>query len=288
MGTLAMGPGVSFFNFLINQKPLHKERIRMKPHHHFKPIAWGCLLATLAFGVSSAGAQDDSVTARKFVRNRPPLPERRIPKAPGAKYILTNVVLGSTYRDIDNVITYGPFKNNSNYALTIALHHTGEYDLRFSAGFVDGIQVDRQDEFSKFTVQPGSSYSWVVQNQHVISAWVVTDDPDVREVVVDLPKAEDLLNPTRKAGRYMGCLRTYVIDVEGARTYNGGGFYYEASGMSDRSNFSPGSDWEQLYGPTQNIPELGGFVIPGNSPKTPGTCKERDVTPPPAGQEQTG
>jgi hypothetical protein len=49
---------------------------------------WDCLLATLAFGVNSATAKNNSVTAREFARNRPPLPERRIPKAPGAKYLL--------------------------------------------------------------------------------------------------------------------------------------------------------------------------------------------------------
>jgi hypothetical protein len=233
-------------------------------------LTLSCLLALAGLAPHSASAQDDSVTARKYIRNLPPRPAPRERNAPSAKYLLTEVRLGSTYRNIDDPITYGPFKNNSPYVLTIGLLHTGDRPQRACAAWVDAVQVDRQNEYCKFTVNPNSSYSWNVQNQHIISAWVATEDTGIFASNVGLPEKNDLATPTRTTGRYVGCFNTDSTPL----------YYYEAGWMSDGSDFSVSSTWERIYGSARFISEFNAYLIAGNPPPNkPAPCKELPKEP---------
>jgi hypothetical protein len=222
------------------------------------------MMGLVLMSASAAHAQDDSVTARKYIGNKGVSFNK---PNPAAKVVLREVPLGSSSPDFD--VAFGPFKNDSSYTFTLILRHKSGRSARFANIVVDGVTAadSFNGEIAQAVISPKSTYSFGVRDAHLISVWVATDD-QVIEADIGLPRKEDLETPRRAIGGYSGCVKAYNTITspsgESENVPNGTAYYYEARGLSDRSNYGIGITYP---------PQLGGkAVVAGPVPTNPGTC----------------
>jgi len=173
-------------------------------------------------------------------------------ESPGLTYLMKGILLQSTTTPYSQAtVRFGPFLNESPYAITITFSHVGGGSRHHVNAYVDGTNVGHTDgDILTFQIPRGSSYGWELKNEHTITASVPAEirfPPDT-----GLPTAAAFQSP-RRMGKYLGCV------FDGASALN---YLYSISPMTD------GSDaWG---GPVPNL--YFGDVVVGPPPvPTPAT-----------------
>jgi hypothetical protein len=205
--------------------------------------------------------------------------------APGARYLLKHVLMGRTVSN-KGQNNFGPFTNNSDYALTLVLNHVGGKPNRRHYIWVDEHMVGKalsMDGAMSVIIQPRSTYKWEVVDTYEITAWVLTDEViDVQKVSAEaqLPSESAFQNPQPVSGAYLGCVTVY----EDRYSDN------EFEGMFLKKTYSmykylPMSDGGAPMGDVEFAAEFNQNVVLGAAPVKPGVCLIRreyvDTTPRP-------
>jgi hypothetical protein len=240
-----------------------------------------------------AQAQADSVSAGKFrggwidVQSRA---QKQV--SPQAQYLLRDAQLGRTYRDI-GLHKFGPFTNNSDYALSLVLSHDGGQSNRRHYIWVDGLMVGRAysiDATAPVIIQPHSTYEWEVVDSYRITAWVLTDEVINKRQVSEaagLPSEAAFQNPQPLYGAYLGCVTVYedrYLDSKFESTVLQGTYWlYKYLKMNDGG--APG-------GSVAFVPEFKQNAFLGGAPIRPGVCLNRrervDSTTPSSSSSEDG
>ena len=127
-------------------------------------------------------------------------------------------------------VLYGPFKNDSNVVLTIALQHTGgSRNWSEFGAWIGGQKIMTRQGEMEFKVAPGDEYHFSAKDVSSITAMVNVDNYQGRDT--GLPLAVDFSAPS---GAYVKCYRLVRYDPD---------YYefpteisiYEAGRMSDKS-----------------------------------------------------
>jgi hypothetical protein len=194
---------------------------------------------------------------------------------------LENVALTTSARDPSGTYTYGPFTNQSPYALTLVLNHQGGNKERHHYIWVNNVMVSKSvnaDTTAPVIIQPYSTYRWEVRDSYRVTAWILSDDPaidlDVISRAANLPSRKNFEYPIRTLGSYLGCIAYYVdryAYINGALVLvgsqsNGVVSYYEALAMTDSSSSTLDAEY---------LEEFGTYAAKGAIVKNAGACFER-------------
>jgi hypothetical protein len=237
-----------------------------------------------------AQAQADSVSAGKFRGGWKDLTvDAKKQPAPQARYLLRSVLMGRTVTN-NGQNNFGPFTNNSDYALTLVLNHVGGKANRRHYIWVDEHMVGKalsMDGTMPVVIQPRSTYKWEVVDNYQITAWVLTDEViDVGKVSLEvgLPLAEYFANPQPVSGAYLGCVTVYE-DRYLDDTFEGM-FLKKSYSMYKYLWMSDGG---APMGEVEFAAEFNQNVVLGGAPVKPGVCfirRERVDTRTPSDRDQ--